>query len=88
MINEAECAFAGLDEKKVASIARRLSRAARDANALGITIFGGSGSGSLRIHDLGSKAGALILADLDGLNWDGGDGGSGPSDDGLRRGER
>lgn len=83
----AECAFAGLDQKKVTSIARRISRAALDARALGLTVFGGSGLGTLRFNDtIFGGAGQLIIADLDG-SFDGGDGACLPSDDGLLRGE-
>lgn len=91
-VYEEECVAAGLDPKKVASIARRLDRAAKDATALGLTVFGGSGSGSLRCsgsalgYQAGVHCGPLIVADLDG-SWDGGDGGFGPGPDGLQRGE-
>lgn len=64
----------GLDRKKVASIARRISKAAREASALGLTVFGGSGSGSLRYSDSGSSGVQTVVAFLDG-NFDGGDGG-------------
>lgn len=83
-VNEDECAAAGVNPKQVDSIARRLSRAAKDAAALGITIFGGSGTGSLRQHD---ARGPLILAELDGACWDGGDGAASTDVDGLLRGE-
>ena len=86
-VNEDECEAAGLDPKKVESIARRLSAAGREADKLGITIFGGSSSGSLRIHDKkGPQERALILADIDGY-FDGGDGGYKEDDEGLLRGE-
>ena len=61
-----------------------LSRYARQAQAIGIEIFGGSGSGSLRYVD--GPEGKLIVTDIDG-HVDGGDGGSLLSDDGLLRGE-
>ena len=84
-VYEAECAFAGIDARQVERISRRLSAAGRDAAALGLTIFGGSGHGTLRIHD-DPKKGALIVAEIAG-RFDGGDGGYGPSQDGLNRGE-
>ncbi len=84
LINENECRAAGLDPVEVAKIARGLSRYAKQAQALGLCVFGGSGSGSLRFDDGGG--GALKLADLDG-SFDGGDGACGPGDDGLLRGE-
>lgn len=94
VVYEEECAAAGLDPKKVASIARRLDRAAKDAKALGLTVFGGTGSGTLRRSNsaLGNRSGGhvhcgpLIVANMDG-SWDGGDGGFGPGPDGFQRGE-
>ncbi len=82
--NEAECVAAGLDPAQVRRIAKGLSRYAKEAKALGMEVFGGSGFGQLRFDDGGP--GKLIVADLDGL-FDGGDGGSRPGDDGLLRGE-
>ena len=84
-----ECEFAGLDPKKVASIARRISRAAQEARALGITVFGGSGSGTLRWHAEYSDRndqGPIVLAELDGC-FDGGDGSTHTDADGFLRGE-
>lgn len=69
-IDPAAITRAGLDAKKIESIAARLSRAAREAHALGIKVFGGSGAGTLRIDCDGRP---LIIADLQG-NFDGGDG--------------
>lgn len=82
-IHEDECAAAGLDPEAVKGIARRISRAALDARRLGLTVFGGSGSGSLRFDDGGN--GPLIVADLGG-SFDGGDGAENFRS-GLRRGE-
>lgn len=83
-INEDECLAAGLDPKEVARIARGLSRYAKQAEALGIEIFGGTGTGSLRADD--NSPGRLVLAELDGY-FDGGDGGQHQDDEGLLRGE-
>lgn len=83
-VNQAECEAAGLDPLEVERIAKGISRYAKKAEALGIQIFGGTGSGSLRFDDGGP--GRLILADVDG-DFEGGDGGSVPSGDGLERGE-
>ena len=83
-INENECEAAGLNPSDVKRIAQGLSRYAKEAQKLGIQVFGGSGSGDLRFDDGGN--GKLILADLDG-DFDGGDGAAGESDDGLIRGE-
>ncbi|MEL7595399.1 hypothetical protein AADX40_15500 [Aeromonas veronii] len=86
MVNEntAECVAAGLDPAQVRRIARGLSRYATEARALGLEVFGGAGFGQLRFDDGGE--GKLVVADLDGL-FNGGDGASGPKDDGLIRGE-
>lgn len=89
-ILEDECAHAGLDPKRVASIARRLSAAARDAKSLGLIVFGGSGNGSLRWHDPLSnrhRQGPLVVAHIGGGNFDGGDGSEHPDENGLMRGE-
>ncbi len=69
-VNNERCESAGLDPKRIRSIARRLSRAAMQAQALGLIVFGGAGSGDLRLPG-GSQG---ILASLDG-SFDGGDGG-------------
>lgn len=84
MINEKECRAAGLDPKEVERIARGLSRYAKQADALGMCVFGGSGTGTLRMDD--HVRGPLVLASLNGV-FDGGDGACRPDDDGLMRGE-
>jgi len=88
-VNLDECEAAGLDEKKVASITRRISKAAKEADEMGLYLFGGGagypGSGTLRFRDDPEK-GCLIVAVLDGC-FDGGDGGSLPDENGLERGE-
>ena len=85
---ENECKKAGLDYAQVLKIAKGLSRYGRQAENLGITIFGGSGSGSLRFDDQrGEKGGrSLVVAFLDG-RYDGGDGGCDELVDGYMRGE-
>ena len=70
-IEDDKCNELGLDTKKVASIARRLSKAASEANKLGLVVFGGSGNGTLRVFGRGTSG---IVAELDG-SFDGGDGG-------------
>ncbi|QET79830.1 hypothetical protein [Aeromonas veronii] len=79
-----ECEAAGLDPAQVRRIATGLSRYAKEAHQLGLTVFGGAGSGQLRFDDGGN--GGLVVAELDGL-FDGGDGASYEDDDGLLRGE-
>ena len=83
-IHEEECLAAGLDPKEVKRIAAGLSRYAKQAEKLGLCIFGGSGSGTLRFDDHGP--GSLVVADINGT-FDGGDGGSNTYEDGLLRGE-
>lgn len=72
------------DPAQVRRIATGLSRYAKEAHQLGLTVFGGAGSGQLRFNDGGN--GGLVVAELDGL-FDGGDGASYEDDDGLLRGE-
>ncbi|MDN0082402.1 hypothetical protein QU487_06495 [Crenobacter sp. SG2305] len=83
-INEQEIEAAGLDQIEVQRIARGLSRYAKQAAALGLTIFGGACGGSLRFDDGGD--GALIVAELDG-SFEGGDGAFMNDADGICRGE-
>ena len=84
VINKEECVKAGIDIKKVESIARRISKAAQEARELNIIVYGG-GDGSLRFYD-SKVCGPLVLAQLDG-SFDGGDGGSTPDEEGYLRGE-
>ncbi len=86
MINEEECIAAGLDIRKISSLSRRLSRISREVGELGLVIFGGSGSGSLRYDD-GTGKGKLIVAEFGTSTFDGGDGGCSRDDSGLLRGE-
>lgn len=92
--NKAECAAAGLDPKKVESIARRLSKLSLESDELGLTIFGGDSSGSLlmqgseiegRHRDSGGGSGELVVANIGGTNWDGGCSESAIGEDGLIR---
>ena len=84
-VNEDECIAAGLDPKEVNRIAKGISRYAKQAQSLGITIFGGS-SGRLDFDDRGTGSEPLIVASLDGM-FDGGCGSTQTDDDGLVRGE-
>lgn len=47
-VNEKECEAAGLNPLDVKRIAQGLSRYAKEAQKLGIQVFGGSGCGDLR----------------------------------------
>lgn len=70
-INEARCQEFGLDPKEVKSIARRLSAAAKEARALGLTVFSYiNGAGVLRVSSISGEHGNV--AELDG-HFDGGD---------------
>lgn len=82
--NEDECRAAGLDPKEVDRIAKGISRYAKQAQKLGIQVFGGGTGGQLRFNDGGK--GDLIIASLDG-SFDGGDGANVPDENGLLRGE-
>jgi hypothetical protein len=82
---EAECKKAGLNPRKVDEIARELGRLGKKAQRMGLKVFGGSGNGTLRYaEDTGRP---LIVADIQGGNFDGGDGACHPDDEGLMRGE-
>jgi hypothetical protein len=70
-VDDDKCNEFALDPKTIASIARRISKAAVEANALGLKVFGGSGSGTLRIFGKGTSGNVAML---DGT-FDGGDGG-------------
>jgi hypothetical protein len=87
-LHEDEIKAAGLEPQAVAALARRLERAAKDARKMGLTVFGGTGTGTLRFNDdqWNPTNRPLILADIEGP-WDGGDGASWTDDAGLLRGE-
>ncbi len=89
MIYEDAIDKVGLDVQKVESIANRISTAAREADGLGLKIFGGTGSGTLRFDDNPESVETelLIIAELDGICWDGGDGATREDSDGYLRGE-
>lgn len=89
-MNKRECLAADVDPAKVEKLEKMLNRAGRFAREMGVTIFGGSGSGTIRKRADGDdrNTGPLILASLDGaLVWGGGDGGEHYDEYGLRRGE-
>ena len=84
-ININECQKAGVDIDRIKSIARRIGKAAVEAEEMGVQVFGG-GRGTLRLRDDHPSGTALILASIYG-NWDGGDGAEQPDENGLLRGE-
>ena len=82
-VNEPECEAAGVDPDDVRKLLLRLERAAREAERLGLEIFGGSGTASLR------GPGDLVVGSVGGPQlWDGGAGDQKVGADGLMRGER
>jgi hypothetical protein len=84
-VNYEECLAAGLNEKEVNRIARGISRYAKQAEKLGLTVFGGS-SGRLDFDDKGTGSEPLVIAVLDGT-YDGGCGSTNLDENGLTRGE-
>ena len=83
LAKEDECDAAGLDIDQATSIAKGLSRYARKAQALGLTVFGGNGTGLLRYDD-SSAQGPLIVASQDG-SVDGCNAGTYLDSDGFER---
>jgi hypothetical protein len=83
--NEAECEAAGIDTKKVESLARRFAALAKESHALGVYVFGGSGSGTIR--PIRHNERPLILASITSSGFDGGDGATRTDEDGLLHGE-
>lgn len=81
-INHKECEALGLDPEKVAKLARRLIKCAKEAESLGLEIFGGTG-GDLRQH---RSENPIVAAHL-GLGFSGGAGYTKRGADGLLRGE-
>ena len=74
-VDEEKCLEFGLDPKQVKRIASRISKAALEARAIGLEIFGGGGSGDLRYTNAEKHGpGHSIVSNLDG-SFDGGDGG-------------
>lgn len=85
-VNVDECEAAGLDEKEVQKVLNLYEKAGRAADKLKLTVFGGSGSGTLRFSDDLAKRPLIIAAIVNG-NIDGGDGAEVPDENGLWRGE-
>lgn len=81
--NHAECDHVGVDPAEVDRIMRRLLRACRDAGALGLVVFGGSGSIDIRCPE-----NVIVASSSGALNVSGGDGAIVRGGDGLLRGER
>lgn len=88
-VRSEECQAAGLNAGKVRLVALQLEKTGRMAKSLGLTIFGGAGSGTLRINDdpSNSYSRPLIVANVEGNCFDGGDGAECEDAEGLWRGE-
>lgn len=85
-VNIQECEAAGIDEKEIRRIANGMARYAKQAEKLGLCIFGGAGTLSLRFTD-DSGLGQLILAEVYSGDVSGGDGAENDYGDDLIRGE-
>lgn len=85
--NGKECQHAGIDEKAVARIATRLDKVMADAERIGITLFCGGCSPTLRYNDGDESYRLLIVGHCMFKNADGGDGGYCEDKNGLLRGE-
>lgn len=83
-INEKECQKAGLDEKELLKVARRVERAIKDLNKLGVQFFAGS-SCTMRFYDGHEQM--LIVGEFSVLHADGGDGATWEDEEGFVRGE-
>lgn len=87
-VREAECAFSGVDVKRVSALSRRLTACAKEAKALGLEVFGGSGNGTLRARVDDVRSGGMVVAEVSGpCIWNGGDGATHIAEDGLMYGE-
>lgn len=85
--NERECELVGLDPKSVERISNRLDKVMRDAKALGISLFCGGVSPTLRYNDNDQSRRLLIVGYCTFNNQDGGDGGCCEDSEGVLRGE-
>ena len=83
-IYESSCRLVGVTPESAASLARRLESVARDAQRLGLIVFGGAVGGSLRANTM---TGPVVVASVAG-SWDGGDGGMVDDEAGIMRGEQ
>lgn len=84
--DEESCKAAGVDPMKVESIARRLDKLGREAEKMGLFIFGGSGSGTLRTQESYNNRNIVVASFGSGGEWDGGDGAT-TTIDGVMYGE-
>ena len=80
------CEFLNLDVNKVERLVRRLSSVGKELDRMGITVFGGSGTGTLRVSDAGYGQ-PYVIAHISPGTFDGGDGATDEDADGHLRGE-
>ena len=83
---EESCKAAGVDPIKVESLARRLHKLGIEAHKMGLFIFGGSGSGTLRTEESYNNRNIVVASFGKGMEWDGGDGAT-TTIDGVMYGE-
>lgn len=67
------CIAANVDPMKVESLAKRLEKLGKEAEKMGLHIFGGSGAGSLRTNECVNDR-SIVVAHICAGHWDGGDG--------------
>lgn len=81
-INKNECESQGVELRKLKNISKRLSKCLKEIDELGLSVFGGTWSLTVRGAD------ELIIAEFDECITSGGCGTQSVSEDGLIRGER
>ncbi len=69
IVNTDRCEAFGIDPLRVASIAKRISRAVKDANYLGLILFASAGTGDLRRTGGSQNIVAVLDGDFDGGRW-------------------
>lgn len=76
--DEKACKYMGIDQDKVESCCKRMARAAKELEGMGLYIFGGSfAQGSVRTIESFFVDGVgrnLVVGHIDSGSWDGGDG--------------
>ena len=84
-MGKAECEYVGVPYEEVLKLKKLLDKAGKQANKLGVYIFGGCGSGTIRKTDYHNRP--LILETVLYGCWDGGDGRELVTEDGYTVGE-
>lgn len=77
--DEKACEYTGIDPDKVESCCKRIARAAKELEGMGLSLFGGCfAQGSVRTIEsffIGGVGRNLVVGHIDSGSWDGGDGG-------------